>query len=235
MNKFSKELIESLTEACEHAEGKPQRGPSSCGRSARCARHPPTIADVPTGIRPRLPHPASDLEELGTGPPPAGRASGGLSPSHRQASARGAGSAGVLKLARGFSTAHWRCTTETIANCSCFYFVVPAKAGTQSSGASSLALGPRFRGGDGEDQVAQHRDREQSRRPHRPIRPLELAGEAGGRHDIAGAPDARAAALAMGDKHRLAEARGDRRADMDRQSQQKGAQLPNAPRYDYEL
>src|SRR5206468_12974642 len=25
MNKFSKELIESLTEACEHAEGKPSR------------------------------------------------------------------------------------------------------------------------------------------------------------------------------------------------------------------
>ena len=25
MNKFSKELIESLTEACEHAEGKPNR------------------------------------------------------------------------------------------------------------------------------------------------------------------------------------------------------------------
>ena len=24
MNKFSKELIESLTEACEHAEGKPR-------------------------------------------------------------------------------------------------------------------------------------------------------------------------------------------------------------------
>jgi hypothetical protein len=45
-----------------------------------------------------------------------------------------------------------RRTTETIANCSCFYFVVPAKAGTESSGATSLAAGPplsrRFRGGE---------------------------------------------------------------------------------------
>jgi hypothetical protein len=47
---------------------------------------------------------------------------------------------------------------------------------------------------------------------------LELAGEAGGRHGIAGAPDAGAAALAMGDEHRLAQPRGDRRGgvpDMD--------------------
>jgi hypothetical protein len=45
-----------------------------------------------------------------------------------------------------------------------------------------------------------------------------LAGEAGGCDDIAGAPDAGAAALAMRDQDRLAEARGDRRggvADMD--------------------
>jgi hypothetical protein len=47
--------------------------------------------------------------------------------------------------------------------------------------------------------AAQHGYREQSRGPHRPIGLLELAGEAGGRHDIAGAPDAGAAALAMGD------------------------------------
>jgi hypothetical protein len=66
--------------------------------------------------------------------------------------------------------------------------------------------------------VPQDRDREQSRRPHWPIGLLELAGEAGGCDDIAGAPDAGAAALAMGDQHHLAEARGDRRdgmADMD--------------------
>jgi hypothetical protein len=47
---------------------------------------------------------------------------------------------------------------------------------------------------------------------------LEPAGKARGRHDIAGAPDAGATALAMGDQYRLAEARGDRRsgvADMD--------------------
>jgi len=49
---------------------------------------------------------------------------------------------GALKVARGFFAAHSRCTTETIANCSCFYFVVPPKAGTQSSGTSSLAPGP---------------------------------------------------------------------------------------------
>jgi hypothetical protein len=49
---------------------------------------------------------------------------------------------GVLKVARRFLAAHSRCTTETMANCSCAYFVIPAKAGTQSSGASSLAAGP---------------------------------------------------------------------------------------------
>ena len=66
--------------------------------------------------------------------------------------------------------------------------------------------------------VAQDRDREQSRRPHRPIGLLELAGEARRRHDIAGAPDPGAAAFAMGDQHRLAQPRGYRRggvADMD--------------------
>jgi hypothetical protein len=50
------------------------------------------------------------------------------------------------------------------------------------------------------------------------IRLLELAGEARGCGDIAGAPDTRAAALAMRDQHRFAEARGNRRggvADMD--------------------
>jgi hypothetical protein len=68
--------------------------------------------------------------------------------------------------------------------------------------------------------VAQHGNREQSRRPHRPIGLLELAGEAGGRHDIAGAPDPGAAAFAMRDQHRLTQARGDRRggvADVDHQ------------------
>jgi hypothetical protein len=66
--------------------------------------------------------------------------------------------------------------------------------------------------------VAQHGDREQSRRPHRPIGLLELARKADGCHDIAGAPDAGAAALAMRNQHRLAQPRGDRRggmADMD--------------------
>src|ERR1700737_3802939 len=58
--------------------------------------------------------------------------------------------------------------------------------------------------------IAQDGDREQRRRPHWPIGLLELAGEAGGCDDIAGAPDAGAAALAMGDQDRLAEARGDR-------------------------
>jgi hypothetical protein len=37
--------------------------------------------------------------------------------------------------------------------------------------------------------VPKHRDRQQSRRPHRPIRLLELVGEARWRHDIARAPD----------------------------------------------
>ncbi len=37
---------------------------------------------------------------------------------------------GSLKMTRGFFAAHSRCTAETIANCSCVYIVVPAKAGT---------------------------------------------------------------------------------------------------------
>jgi hypothetical protein len=53
--------------------------------------------------------------------------------------------------------------------------------------------------------VAQYRDREQSRRPYWPIGLLELAGEARRRDDIAGAPDAEAAALAMRDQRRLAQ------------------------------
>jgi hypothetical protein len=48
--------------------------------------------------------------------------------------------------------------------------------------------------------VAQYRDREQSRRPQRPIGLLELAGEARRRDDVAGAPDAGAAALSMRDQ-----------------------------------
>jgi hypothetical protein len=52
--------------------------------------------------------------------------------------------------------------------------------------------------------VAQDRNREQSRRAYRPIGLIELAGEAGGCCDIAGAPDP------MRDQHCLAEARGDR-------------------------
>jgi hypothetical protein len=66
--------------------------------------------------------------------------------------------------------------------------------------------------------VTQYGDREQSGRPHWPIGLLEPAGEARRRHDIAGASDAGAAALAMRDQYRLAKARGDRRsgvADMD--------------------
>ncbi len=51
--------------------------------------------------------------------------------------------------------------------------------------------------------VPQHRDREQSRRPHWPIGLLELAGEACRRDDIAGPPDAGAAALAMRDRFQL--------------------------------
>ena len=142
-------------------------------RSARCARHPPAVTDVPAGIRPCVPHPAGDAEELGTGPPPARCPCCGLPPSHRQAPARGAGSAGVLKVAHGFFAAHSRCTTETIASCSSVYFVVPAHAGTQGSGVSSLAPGPPLSRARRQHHVAQDRDREQSRRPHRPIGLLE--------------------------------------------------------------
>ena len=50
------------------------------------------------------------------------------------------------------------------------------------------------------------------------------------RHGIAGAPDPGAAALAMGDQHRLAEARGDRRggmADMDHERARQAGESPN--------
>ena len=47
--------------------------------------------------------------------------------------------------------------------------------------------------------VAQHGDREQNRRPRRPIRLLELGRRARRRHHIPVAPDAGAAALAMRD------------------------------------
>ena len=47
--------------------------------------------------------------------------------------------------------------------------------------------------------VAQHGNREQSRRPHWPIGLLELAFEARRCNEVAGAPDAGAAALAIGD------------------------------------
>jgi hypothetical protein len=46
MNKFCKELIESLTEACDHAEGKPRAVRVSNRRSARGACHPPGTANV---------------------------------------------------------------------------------------------------------------------------------------------------------------------------------------------
>jgi hypothetical protein len=117
--------------------------------SSKCPMCAPsdTIADVPTGIRPRLPHPARDPEELGTGPPPARCPGSRISPSHRQVYPRGAGGSGVLKVTRRFFAAHSRRTTETIANCSCVYFVVPAEAGTRGSWTSSLAPGPpRSRG-----------------------------------------------------------------------------------------
>ena len=53
--------------------------------------------------------------------------------------------------------------------------------------------------------VAQHGNREQTRRSHWPIGLLELAGE------VAGAADAGAASLAMRDQYRFGEARRDRR------------------------
>jgi hypothetical protein len=98
------------------------------------------------------------------------------------------------KLVSAFLAAHSRCTTETIASC-----------------LVGQAIGFH---------VAQHRDHEQSRRPHRPIGLVELAGEARRRDDIAGAAGTGAAALAMRDQHRLAETQGDRRgsvADADHQ------------------
>src|ERR1700737_3498247 len=102
---------------------------------------------------------------------------------------------GALKVARGFFAAPSHCTTETIANCSSVDFVVPAQAGTQGSGASSLAPGPPLSRGRRQYHVAQYQDREQSRRPHWPVGLLELAREARRRDNIAGAPDAGAAAL----------------------------------------
>jgi hypothetical protein len=89
MNKFSKELIESLTEACEHAEGKP--------RGVRV--HTIEVPDV-RAIRKQLRMsqqefsrdyriPLATLKKLGTGPPPAGYPCCGLPASHRGAPSRG--------------------------------------------------------------------------------------------------------------------------------------------------
>jgi hypothetical protein len=106
--------------------------------------------------------------------------------------------------------------TETVATCSCSSF--PRKREPRAPGPRRSPWAPLSRGAAEKDHVAQHRDREQSRRPHRPIGLLELAGEARRRHDIAGSPDAGAAALAMRDRHRPAQRRRDRRggvADMD--------------------
>jgi hypothetical protein len=59
MNKFSKELIESLTEACEHAEGKSDKVGAD-RRGARRAGDPPAAAHVADGIRARIPDSARD-------------------------------------------------------------------------------------------------------------------------------------------------------------------------------
>ena len=66
--------------------------------------------------------------------------------------------------------------------------------------------------------VAQDRDREEGRRPHRPVGQFELAGEAARRHRRARARDAGAAAFAVGDQDRLAQPAFERRrgvADVD--------------------
>jgi putative transcriptional regulator len=87
MNKFSKELIESMTEACEHAEGKP----------GRVRVHVVDVPDV-RAIRRRLRMsqmefarvyriPLATIKNWEQGEAPAGRAGRSLSAGHRQAAA----------------------------------------------------------------------------------------------------------------------------------------------------
>jgi hypothetical protein len=62
---------------------------------------------------------------------------------------------------------------------------------------------PAFSQGRRKTGVAQHRDREQSRRPQGAVGLFELAGEAGRRDEVADAPNAGMAALAMRDQYRV--------------------------------
>jgi hypothetical protein len=110
MSKFSKELIESLTEACEHAEGKP----------SGVRVHVVEVPDV-RAIRRQLwmsqqefarvyRIPLATLEELGTGPAPTGRTRGRPSAGYREASTRGAGRSGgvapvMVRIGRPFMAA----------------------------------------------------------------------------------------------------------------------------------
>jgi len=55
MNKFGKELVESMTEACEHAEGKTGRVRVHVVDCPRRAGDPPAAAAVADGIRARVP------------------------------------------------------------------------------------------------------------------------------------------------------------------------------------
>jgi hypothetical protein len=97
MNRLAKQLIESLTEACEHAAGKPGRVCVHLVEVPDVRDDPPAAADVADGIRARVPDSARDDQEWGAGAPAAGRAGRGLSAGHRQPAARGAGSADAVR------------------------------------------------------------------------------------------------------------------------------------------
>jgi hypothetical protein len=88
---FAKELIKSMTEACEHAEGKPGRVRVLVFDVPDVRAIRPPAAGVANGIRAGIPDSARDHQELGAGTPAAGYTGRGLSAGDRQAAARGVG------------------------------------------------------------------------------------------------------------------------------------------------
>jgi hypothetical protein len=88
LNKFSRDLIKSLDEAADHAEGRAISARVHVvevpdGRAVRRKLHMSQ-----QGIRAGLSNSSADAEKLGEGSAAAGRPSGGLSPRDRDAPAR---------------------------------------------------------------------------------------------------------------------------------------------------
>ena len=83
MGKFGKELIESMRQAAQHAEGGKARGMRvTTVEASRREGDPRSAAHVAAALRRSLPDSAADIEKLGAGPPLPGRAGRRLLASH---------------------------------------------------------------------------------------------------------------------------------------------------------